>query len=310
MRRRFSNLLDKLASQEQEFLKTDFMSPVLRAKKVRVRLAGIIMNLAIEEPKNFQGWGVFRPTSNHAAKFVREPTMAERQLYLRLFPTLRLIICGRDGQTWLGSPARSSDTRFKVDGIVPIRLAGEVQLFDTVVTRFDGESCWYEGPDNSASLRNAGMLRESLASETDVANVAASGLTKEEKEAYLVAFIREIEDKKDRSEERIKAAIVRAGGTYRSYVEREASYTIEYAVDGQVHKSIVNKETLSVESAGICLSGGDKYFDLQSLVGVIREGINRDSINRVTLGRDYGYGNGDRYYGEGAGNHDDDDYYD
>jgi hypothetical protein len=286
--KRIGNLFAKLAAQEEQFFKDDFLSPVVKGKPVRVRLSSVILNLEIVRPKKFEGWGVFRPETTKTARFVREPTMAEKRRYLDLFPVLRLIVCSRNehGQ-WYGVAANSSDTRFKISGRVPIRLAEEVQLFETIKTRFDGANCWFDESDMSASLKNAVVLREALANETDVTQVTNSGLTKEEKLAYVAAFIQEIENKKDRNEERIKLALSRAGAEYRSYIERGDTYTVEYVVDGQQHKSTVSKDTLDVQSAGICLSGYDRNFDLQSLVGVIREGQNRHGINRVGLDAPY-----------------------
>jgi hypothetical protein len=75
-----------------------------------------------------------------------------------------------------------------------------------------------------------------------------------------------------------------AGAELKDYVERKDVYTVTYEVDGQRHVSAVAKKDLSVQVAGICLSGEDRKFDLHSLVGVIREAQGGRGLVRVGHG--------------------------
>ena len=300
-------LFQKLAEQESEFFSSQFLSPVLSGKGIRVRIAKIILNFDVAEPKDFQGWGVFKPLSNKLARFIRNPNMTEKRSYLDLFPSIRLILCRRNNDQWFGVPANQADNRFVIKGLVPVHLTEEVQLFEAVLVRFDGMICWFDGVDSKHSLKNSAYLRESLQKLLEPDKLELPGLTLEERDAYLMAYgpaiAADAEAKKDRQEERIKAALQRAGASYQSYIERGDTYTIEYSVGREKHRSVVSKENLQVQSAGICLSGGDRNFDLQSLVGVIREGQRRRAIVRVGNNLDSGYWN---MYGDGNDEYDDD----
>ncbi len=280
-----NKLFEKLAAEEEKFFSSQFLSPVLKGRPIRVRISGIILHLEVTKPKKFEGFGVFTPLSNKTARFVRNPTMSEKQSYLDLFPILRLVLCRRVNEKWLGVPAHSADTRFRVNGLVPVSLAEEVQLFEVVQTRFDGANCWFESIDNQHSPKTAVYLRECLNKLGEPDKLELSGLTQEEKDAYLMAYgpalEADIEAKKDKQEERIKSALRKAGATYQSYIARGNTFTVEYLVDGSHHRSVVSKDTLEVQSAGICLSGGDRAFDLQSLVSVVRQGQNRGRIVRT-----------------------------
>lgn len=284
---------ERMAKQEEEFFGHQFFCPVLKGRPVRLRIAGVIVTLAVQ-PKNFEGWGVFSPASYKTAKFVREANMEEKEHYMKLFPRLRLILCRRTNDVWYGIAANQADTRFKIQGLVPVQLPQEVQLFDVVTCRYDGMNVFYQEHDSRHSAKTADYLRESLVKLLEPAKLECEGLSQEGRDAYLMglgpALEADAEARKDHTEERIKKALTHAGAQYTSYIERDQTYTIEYNVDGHTHRSVVDKKTLEVQSAGICLSGGDRNFDLQSLVGVLREGRRSRRIVPVELNQDYGYG--------------------
>lgn len=273
-----SSLFDRLAAEEEHFFSSQFMCPVLAGQSVRVRIAGIILNLKVQ-PKKFQGWGVFRCIKQHTAKFVKEPTLSQRQEYLNLFPKFSLVVCRNVEGNFFGVPAVSS-SNYKVKGQVPISLPEEIRLFDTVDVRWDGVNFWFEGQSSFRTSKIASELRDLLVLETNPDKVDISGMTQEERLAYRLAFDAEVEAKRDKKEDRLKDAVTRAGGVFHGYVERGNTYTIEMSVDGERFHPVVNSDTLQVSNAGICLSGTDNMFDLQSLVTVFREGQGRSLIVR------------------------------
>ena len=271
-----SNLFDKFAAEEEAFFGSTFMAPVLRGQPILVRISGITMTLKVR-PKNFEGWGVFRSNDQRLARRVREATLSEKREYLDIWPRLSLVVC-HQGDKVLGVPATDNDPRFKIQGFVPIALPEEVRVFDTVDVRFDGKNMWFDGQSSFRNARFADQLRNMLAEETEPDKVEISGLSSSERAAYKFAYDAEIESKRDRKEDRLRYAVERSGAQFRSYTERGNTYTVEMMVDGRTYRPVLDKETLTCTSSGICLSGGDRAFDLQSLVGVFREGQDRRLI--------------------------------
>ena len=80
---------------------------------------------------------------------------------------------------------------------------------------------------------------------------------------------------------RLRDNLSHAGARLVDYLERTDSFRVTYLVDGQQYTSSVDKRDLTVQSAGICLDGTDRNFDLASLVGVLREGQRGDEIYRM-----------------------------
>jgi len=272
-----TSLFDKLAKQEKEFFASKFMSPVLKGQPIRVRIAGVAVELEVR-PKSFSGWGLFESKDQKTCQFVDKPSRAQKQQYLKLYPNFTMVVCRQKRAFGI---LASQDNRVVVQGLIPIQLPEEIRIFDTINVRFDGKNFWYDSHSASRSPRIAVQIRDLLAEETDPSKLVLSGMTPQERLSYSIAFDHEIESKRDKKEERLKKSLERGGAVLRSYVERGDTYTVEFTVDGERHRSVVNSETLKISSAGICLSGGDAAFDLQSLVGVIREGHERSLIYRM-----------------------------
>lgn len=278
-----TSLFDKLAAAEEEFFGSRFLSPVLRGQPIKVRIEGIVMDLKVR-PKDFEGWGIFGMYGKKTARFIEEPNMRQKAEYLNLFPRFSLIVCQRNDDGVRGILANRADTRINVQGQIPVALPVEVQMFDSVDVRFDGSTFWFEAKSTHRSPRIGQAMRDGLIAETEPNDLNIEGSTFEERLAYAIGFDHEIESKKDRKEDRLKKALERGGATLRSYIERGNTYTVEFDVDGRRVRSVVDSETLSVTNAGICLTDHntgrayDTEFDLQSLVGVIREGQNRGRL--------------------------------
>jgi hypothetical protein len=284
---RLDEILERLAAAEERAFAAEFLAPILRGGTVQVRIAGVVCRLTVRPP-DFEGWGVFRPDSARTARLVRPARLAERRGYLDMLPLLRVIVCEREQDRWLAIPAHRADARFRIEGLVPVRLVEEPRLFDVLLTRFDGAQCWYDGPEPRRDPATADYLREALARMVAPDQLSRPRLTPEEREAYLVNYAprlqAELDCRRDRVEERLRAALAHAGAGFRGYQEHGDVYRVAYVVDGRRHVSVVSRDDLSVQVAGICLSGRDRHFDLQSMVGVLREA--QDTGEAVRIGND------------------------
>ena len=305
-----SDLLAKFAAAEEDFLNREFLAPALRGGLVRVRIGGVLCKIRIN-PKDFEGWGVFQPTSHSEATLVRQPSLVERRSYLQLFPMIRLIICRRAGETWYGSAASFGDGRINLEGLAPLQMAEEVQLFDCVRTRYDGSQFWFDELDMRHDPGTSAYLRSELDSQTPPDDLARRGLTAEERAAYELNYwelVRpSVSDEEgnppnrnpphrrrshraqstgetfeaDLVRSRLRETLSHAGAQLIEYLERADSFRVRYSVQGRQYTSSVNKDDLTVNVAGICLSGEDQKFDLGSLVGVLREGHDGGMIYEV-----------------------------
>jgi hypothetical protein len=262
-------LLNRLAAAEERFLRSELLAPAVPGGTVGVRIDGIICRFRID--RAFAGWGIFRPCAADRALLVRRATMTERQRYLDLLPERRMILCHRVGREWLGWPLHHGDTRFGPPTLVPIRLPEDTDALAVAITRFDGSQCWFDRLDEGADPAVAAYLRRALADRLPVDALQRRGLTAESRTAYAAALQLIEAAEKDRTEARLERALGHAGAKLHGYREQDDCIRVEFTVDGERHVSVIGKRDLTVQLAGICLSGEDRKFDLSSLVSVLRE---------------------------------------
>lgn len=223
------------------------------------------------EDREFEGWGIFRPIS---LKKVRLQKPAERKLvrrYLDQLTSAELIVADPADQPPSAILAHPAGSTVRFDGSVPVRMSEGVERFRHIIARFDGFNFWYDRIHPGRNPAQAAYLRKSLDKDLEVKKLDRPGLLPQEKRLYADLLELERIRREPPDRRRIRQALQHAGATLESYHKRKKSYTVTFIMDGRRHTSRIRSKDLTVLSAGICLEGQDKKFDLQSLIGVLRE---------------------------------------
>lgn len=276
------SLLNKLIAQENEVLSREILSPVIYGSPITVRISGVALSLRVN-PKAFHGWGIFKYDGNHkSVTFKDEPSLRQRMEFLELLPRVRLIVCSHSDKGTIGS-LLDSDGRFSFDA-ASVFFAENISLFDTIVARYNGKCFLYERHTNYHP-RKIDELKTSFANEEKPEKLKTFAQLGR---AYAYAYNELIKSKELTLEQKVKQAIHRAGGNYQGLTDRGGLLTVQFNIDGETFTPTVNSKTLMLENAGICLSGGDRAFDLQSFVHIAREGIRENEIVRGDYLRTYG----------------------
>lgn len=271
-------LLNQIAAQENQLRETQFLAPCVRGGTVRTRVANIIYNFAPKPPK-FEGWGIFQPVDEKIAEVVDEPSLPQLAEYLKLLKPLRLRLAYvLRGKTWLAYPMNEGDAlqRFGIAKPVAVHLVTDGTTFEPIIARFDGTYWWFDECDRRDDPLITENLREHLKKVTPPEEIRFKGITPEMRTVYDLTAqqAKEFEGKMQhrRDEQRLRKALQMGGGEMREFRDRQDHWTIEWTTaNGEHHTSAISKNDLTVISSGICLSGRDRDFDLQSLVGVIEK---------------------------------------
>ncbi|HEY9618562.1 MAG TPA: hypothetical protein V6C64_17090 [Microcoleaceae cyanobacterium] len=269
-------LLKQIEGAEAQLRSTQFLAPCVKAGRVRTRVAGMVYTF-IPNPGSFEGWGIFQPVDAQTATLIESADLPQIATYLQQFASLRLRLAYRlQHQTWLAYPVNEADMRqrFKTLKPVPVHLVSEGVAFEQILARWHGNSGWFEEIDRRADPTIADTLQSSLKQLIPVDELQFKGMTPEMRSVYeLVAQRTEGLAQPQRDEQRLRQALQLGGGELRQFQDRGEYWTVDWTTsDGVRHTSAIAKADLTVVSSGICLSGRDRDFDLQSLVGVMEGG--------------------------------------
>lgn len=266
------DLFTKIETAEKEFYDTEFVSPVVHDCKVRVRILGLVQEFRVLG--DFEGWAILKPYSEKFVRVVGSPNLLQIEKYLNQFPSIRVTLCERREDGWYGFTHQGSGVEIQV------LLADGVSLFDTVLVHYDPVNCWFAGIDRSTHPSFGELLRKALNKSILPEKLGIRGLIPFHRKAYQWQYFLSKEHLKEVTLETIKKAVEHGAGKFLSYIERNDSYIVTFSLDGEEFRATIMKKNFEVISAGICLSGTDRKFDLQSLTGVIKEGQNRNLIYR------------------------------
>lgn len=304
------SLINKLATQEKDFLSKKIFSPyVAGGSVIQVRLNGVVYKFKTAKKKR-DGFGVFKATDANNARLVRQAEQHEIAEYLNLLPRLDVILIYKLNR-WLAYPAnkQSFEARFKTPAKPFNILMGDgVEPLDTASVRFDGQHFWFDSARFTDTAEQRMKMRERLEAGNYVLPADQSLLSPEELSAFKIAVECYKTANMSDLERRLTGELGRYDATMEKFVERGDKVEVRWKdnLTGTKLTSVFRTNDLSVITAGICLSGGDKTFDLQSLVGVARRGRN-EGITYVGAGgmsvREYEEMYGGDYYD------DYDDYY-
>ena len=287
--------ISKLASAEADLMESTFVAPVVGNDAVAAFVKGIAYKFSIHTPEK-PGWYRFKPRNQKTAKLEGAASLSETESYLARLPKVRIALVQKVNGTYHGIPEKSNSVGLPVGQAVPVQIVDDfADDFDRVICRYDGTNLWYERVDPSNDPSKAAYLRERFKKLTAPKTLKYKGLTFEEKAAYAARYAMDNKVREELKIRSVRGDVEHAGGIFMGLREKSDHYEVAYSVDGQQYTSYVAKDAgHTVISAGICLSGGDRAFDLKSLVTVMREGQRE---GRIVHGHgDFGHGDHDDDY--------------
>lgn len=281
------DLFAKMAQREREFRAQNFIAPYTKQSRIAiVKLDGANYQFRIVGFPAVFGVGVFGPVDPNCARFLKDADIELRRSYFDLLPKINLILCYETEDGWISFPSHLESSRhhFGLESEVLVRGVSDCERFDIVVARYDGIGFWYDevfpgaNPAQGESLRNCLQPHVSVERMRKLA-ATIKGVHPEQRHAFELAIVAWTLFQKVSTEDRIRKILADSGGHLGRFILRGENIEVHWkSAAGREYSSLIQKESLNVISAGICLSGYDRRFHLKDLPFIMSEGEKRGSI--------------------------------
>lgn len=286
-------IMEQLRQMEHDLIGSEIISVCQRNANIIVRING----LKKEYKTNFNHdeivIAVFKIVSFDRAEFIRPATPGEKRKFLARFPTIRAVTVSKvedDRFLCIDHSGTSLETgeMFLVVGCPPSTFP-----FRPINCASTGNSMLFVSNANTTdSFATKALFQEILLpTPRNPKDIKVKYATPWQIKAYEIAYNQIQLEKVETLDDRVKKAVEYMNGRLISYVEIDNELmNVSFMVDGRSFTSTINKETLQIVHAGICLDGEDRKFDLTTLVPIMRKGIR---ANRIVDTGTYRYGNDD-----------------
>jgi len=281
------DLLKKVIEKERKFRTQDFLAPYTNQTKTAiVKMDGLNYKFRIVTQGSEEGLGIFRPIDPNCALLKKAASWEMRREYFDALPSLHVILSYETDQGWVAFPMNieSTQKKFALVGEVVVKSVSDAERFDVITARFDGVHFWYDelfvGSDaiKSQAMRDCfdpklhpDTMRQSL----DI----IKGITPEDQQAFELAISSWKVFTRMSTEAMIKKVLSDGGGALGSYVVRDVNIEIKWkSASGKDYTTLVDKSSLDVVSAGICLDDEDTKFNLRDMPYIVNKGESEAAI--------------------------------
>jgi len=294
------DLIDAVGKADAATREQEIFAPVSAgSNRIRTSVAGMVREFRIPRQRE-SGLKMFRSTGTNSAEYTRDADEDEIRQFMELLPKVMLILVYQDSGHWYGFPAHLDSFKARCGDLTLVRVQrpeDTLDRFDYVIARYGGNSFWYDDTDYRIDPDKLDALREGLQT-TDWSKVRRGdvddpatyaidfrGLTEEDRISYQIAARRIIQETKSTIEQQLDEALTDVNAKLDSFVERGDNLEVKWVnSSGQPYTTVVQKEGFQVVTAGICVSGEDRKFDLKSLVGVVNYAEGAHGVVRVGHG--------------------------